>query len=188
MLALLTAALVAAAPQATRAEVTYAKRDPAPAPGKAKAPSHRSESLVITLETLLKLPGAPLDKVAALTGADPANREEVTHYQALHDLEVIPTPGKAWIYVRGDAVKVIYFGELALPRGLRSDTLRDALGSDGEELRSRQGKRATLHVVAERGVAWSEEDGNVGFVEVFPPTTLDAYRTEIYGKSPRFLR
>jgi|GEM_PF-5131125 len=193
MIALLTLLFLTAAPQAARAEVTVAEREPvpqthahsAPAPSKAKASSSRGAP-VITLETLLKLPGAALATVAALTGADTTAREEVTHYQSLHDLEVIPTAGKAWIYVRGEQVKVIYFGELALPAGLKSDTLRDALGSDGESLRSRQGKRANLHVVAARGIAWSELDGQVGFVEVFPPTTLKAYRKEIYGEPPLF--
>jgi hypothetical protein len=61
-------------------------------------------------------------------------------------------------------------------------------GSDGETLRSRQGKSALMHVVADKGIAWSEDDGEVGFVELFPPTTLNGYQKTIYREPPKFIR
>jgi hypothetical protein len=143
---------------------------------------------VITLDQLLALPGSGLEVAAAAIGADPDKRTEVEGYEGLSDLDVVESTDGANLYLRGDDVVLVFVDETALPDGLDDDALQEAVGSGGEELRSRQGKRANLHVVAERGIAWSEEDGAVGFVELFPPTTLKAYRREIYRKPPKFIR
>jgi hypothetical protein len=45
-----------------------------------------------------------------------------------------------------------------------------------------------LHVWPERGVAFSEEDGAVDFLEVFGPTTLADYSERIYEDPGRFIR
>jgi hypothetical protein len=141
---------------------------------------------VTTLDDLLSLAGADLETAAKTTGASLDQREEVTGYQGLADLDVIDAAPGIRIFLRGDDVVLIYVGEAGLPAGVDDAALQAALGSDGENLRSRQGKLAELHVVAARGVAWSEVDGEVGFVEVFPPTTLEAYQRDIYLEPPVF--
>lgn len=141
-----------------------------------------------SLDELGRLPGAPLDVVASATGADTHQRESVTGYQRLADLDVIDAPGGERIFLRGDDVVLIYVGEDWLPTGTDHQALVRVAGSDGEELRSRQGKSALMHVVADKGLAWSEDGGEVGFVELFPPTTIDGYRKTIYREPPKFKR
>lgn len=45
-----------------------------------------------------------------------------------------------------------------------------------------------MHVVAGKDVAWSEEGGEVSFVELFLPTTLAGNKKAIYRKPPKFIR
>lgn len=142
----------------------------------------------MTLDDLLRLPGASLSAVVEATGADPTNREPVTGYESIKKVDVIEAPGGARIFVRGDDVVLVYFGDGALPQGVDHGTLTAAVGSDGEGLRSRQGKTAVLHVVAEKGIAWSQDGRETGFVEIFPPCTDKAYRKDIYRKPPKFTR
>lgn len=142
----------------------------------------------MTLEELLKLAGASLADAATALEADPDDREEVDGYEGLTDLDVIEAPGGARIYLRGKDVVMIYVGRRALPEGTNAHAVEAVVGSAGEELRSRQGKRAHIHVVAKRGVAWSELDGTVGFIELFPPTTFKDYQATIYAEPAAFKR
>ncbi len=105
----------------------------------------------MTLEELLKLSGASLADAATALEADPDDREEVDGYEGLTDLDVIEAPGGARIYLRGEDVVMIYVGRRALPEGTDAHAVEAAVGSAGEELRSRQGKRAHIHVVAKQG-------------------------------------
>ena len=68
------------------------------------------------------------------------------------------------------------------------EALERELGGSGERLRSRFGKDAALYVDARRGVAYAEENGALVALEVFPPTTLDRYRDEIWWEPPGFIR
>jgi hypothetical protein len=56
------------------------------------------------------------------------------------------------------------------------------------ELRSRQGKRAMIELDAQRGVAFSRDDDEVGFVEMFPPTTVEDYRERIWFDPGDFIK
>jgi hypothetical protein len=141
-----------------------------------------------TLDELLALRGGDLAKVAEAIGADPSKREEVTGYQSLTDVEAIEAPDGVTIYARGDDVMLVYAGRATLPEGLTSDEISAAVGSEGEELRSRQGKTANMHVVADQGIAWSEKGGQVAFVEIFPATDLDTYQSTIYRDPGPFIR
>jgi hypothetical protein len=139
------------------------------------------------LDELFRLPGATLADTVAITGADPQARHPVTGYQRLTDLDVIEGRGVA-VYLRGASVVLTYVEARALPPGLDSDALAAAAGADGEILRSRQGKRASMHLLAGRGLAWSEMDGHIGFIELFPPTTTRDYRDRIYTEPAPFHR
>jgi hypothetical protein len=143
---------------------------------------------VSTLDDLLALRGADLETALNLTGASADERERITGYQGLADVDVIRVPDGVRIFLRGDEVVLIYAGDKALPPGLTHSEISAAVGSGGEQLRSRQGKRARLHVAANQGVAWSEVHGDVGFVELFPATDLETYRREIYLEPPRFIQ
>jgi len=143
---------------------------------------------VSTLQDLLALRGADLQVASAITGASLDEREPVTGYQGLSDLDAIDASDGVRLFVRDDKVVLVYVGESGLPNGITDETLAEAVGSSGEPLPSRQGKLAELHVVAEQGIAWSEVDGEVGFVELFPPTDLETYLREIYQEPPKFIQ
>jgi hypothetical protein len=142
-----------------------------------------------TLDELLALRGADLREVTERTGADPAQRRPSKGYQNLSDgVESFDTPDGSRVFVRGDELLMIHVDEEALPPGVDADTLAEAVGTAGEALRSRQGRRAMMHVVADQGIAWSEEDGELGFVEIFPPSDFEAYRSRIYQQPGAFIR
>jgi hypothetical protein len=61
------------------------------------------------------------------------------------------------------------------------------VGADALRLRSSVAKRAWVLVSAPDGVAVTEEDGDVVFVEVFAPTTLENYRQRIYVVPEKFV-
>lgn len=143
---------------------------------------------MITVDQILELPGAPLAEAVAITQVDASERQTVTRYQGLHDLEAFSSSDGARILLRGDDVVLVYLGRASLAGGIDHAALAAAFDSEGHELRSRQGKTATMHVVAERGAAWSENDGVVGFVELFPPTSLAQYEREIYVEPRPFRR
>ena len=142
---------------------------------------------VITLEQLLDLRGADLDVARRILGPHTDHREPVTEYQGLTDLDVIDAPDGSGIYLRGDVVVLIYVGADALPDNLNHQTLSGAAGSGGDLLRSRQGKRANLHVVPTREclVGSRRSDRLRGIV---PPTSLAAYRRDIYREPAKFVR
>lgn len=142
----------------------------------------------MTVEDLLALAGASLDVVSIAVGADPGARESVTGYESLKRVDLLVGSDGARVFLRGEDVALIYIGEDSLPQGVDHDALVAELGTDGAELRSRQGKSALMHVVADKGVAWSEDGGHVGFLEIFPPTTLKEYQKRIYRKPAKFIR
>lgn len=142
---------------------------------------------MIALPDLLALAGADLTDAQHLTGSHSSTRTRVTGYEGLKDLDVLDGAGTR-IFLRGDDVVLIYVGEAALPDGTTSDDLAALVDTDGQELPSRQGKNALIHVVAERGLAWSEEGGEIGFVELFPPTTFETYHDDIYVDPGTFSR
>jgi hypothetical protein len=67
------------------------------------------------------------------------------------------------------------------------DEVRELLGDDPPRLRSRAGKHAWALVRAEKGLAVTEEDGQIRYVEVFPPTTFEDYRDRIHTPAPHFV-
>jgi hypothetical protein len=140
------------------------------------------------LDELLALRGSDLDRVAEATGADLGDRKQVSGYQNLTGVDAIEAPGGATVYARGNDVALIYAGPDALGDGVTNADLVQAVGSNGTQLDSRQGKTATLHVVPEEGVAWSEDGGEVAFVELFPATDLDTYKSTIYRDPGAFTR
>ena len=142
----------------------------------------------MTLADLLALRGADLATVCARTGVDPSSRDADVRYEALTDVERLDGPDAPRVFVRGDDVVLVYAGSWVLPQGLTSQEVAEAVGTDGEVLRSRQGKTALLHVAAQAGVAWSEDGGEVDSLELFPPTDLDTYRAQVYREPRAFTR
>ena len=142
-------------------------------------------------------PPALIDRFAELRDLDRATlldrvgrteadvRRDVA-YRGLEHVDTVTSQG-AHIYLRGDRVALIYGDDLSFESPSASEMQR-ALGGEGEMLASPASKRGVVHVYPEHGVAVSEEDDHVQFIEVFPPTTLDRYRAEIYREPPRFIQ
>ena len=106
-------------------------------------------------------------------------------YGQMDGLEMLHAPG---------AHPAIFFfrdGQLAVAHlpdpDLAPAAVAELVGDDPPRLRSRAGKHAWALVRAEEGVAVTEDDGRIRFVEVFPPTTFEDYRDRIYAPPPHFV-
>ena len=109
--------------------------------------------------------------------------ERITGVDRLHEPGAFP----GHFYFRGDELAMIY-----VPRTALADTdlgaLRAALGEPSATLSSRTGEDSSLLVYPERGIAFATDGERVEIVEIFPPTTLDEYRTQIYKEPPERIR
>lgn len=125
-------------------------------------------------------------EVLASLGIEPDAVVDGRRYQSLESLHMASTDRDDGlrVYFDGDAVAMIMIPapEIALER------VREEFGSDLAALASRQAKHAVLEVDAAAGIAVSSVDDEIGFVEIFPPTTLDDYRDRIYRDPGQFLR
>jgi hypothetical protein len=104
-------------------------------------------------------------------------------YQGLRPVDRVDAEARH-VYLRDGRVVMVY-GAIDRPG---ADEFEQALGGPGHELRSRGGKRAVMHVYPEQGIAVSTKGSIVQFLEVFPPTTIDAYRDEIYVEPRPFIQ
>ena len=109
--------------------------------------------------------------------------ERISGVDRLHDADAFP----GHFYFRGDDLVMLY-----IPRSALTDTdlgaLRSELGEPAATLSSRTGEDSTLSVYPERGVAFASDGEQVEIVELFPPTTLDAYQSGIYKDPGEFIR
>jgi hypothetical protein len=105
-------------------------------------------------------------------------------YQSMGGLCVLESPKHrdTRFFFNGDAVVMVALAEPSID----ANELRQRMGDGVVELRSRQGKRSMIEVDAAIGLAFSSDDDDVGFVEVFPPTTADDYRARIWFEPPAF--
>lgn len=142
-----------------------------------------------SLEQMVSWRDLDATKAAATLGVDVNSRHPVKGYGALRDVDVLDDKDRGVrFFLDGDRVALVYIGPSGLPPGADHRALVTAAGGEGELLRSRQAKTATLHVAAPAGMAWSEDDGAVGWVELFEPTTFDDYRKRIYQEPPAFVQ
>jgi hypothetical protein len=139
------------------------------------------------LADLLALRELSRDALQARLGAlevDPdVAYEGIGGVDRLHDPAAFP----GHFYFRGDALQMLY-----VPRSALGDTdlgaLRSELGEPAATLSSRTGEDSSLLVYPERGVAFATDGEKVEILEVFPPTTLDAYVAGIYQDPGEFIR
>jgi hypothetical protein len=125
-----------------------------------------------------------LADLAALRDATPAGGpvESDVGYGAMRGLDMVDGPDGI-LFFRDGALAVAHVPDPEL-----SDAeLARFTAEDVPQLRSRAGKHAWVHVRADEGLAVTEEDGRVRYVEVFPPTTFDDYRERIHSPPPKFV-
>jgi hypothetical protein len=136
------------------------------------------------LLALRELSRAELQARLGALETDPEVRYEgIEHVDRLHDAAAFP----GHFYFHGDDQRMLY-----VPRSALKDAdlgeLRSELGEPAATLSSRTGEDSTLSVYPERGVAFATDGEKVEIVEVFPPTTLDAYQSGIYQDPGDFIR
>jgi len=118
---------------------------------------------------------------------------EVRHdvsYEGLEHLTEIYNPSvfPGRVYVRDGAVQLVYIPSGAALENVSMDDLEAQLGGEGVPLRSRAGKVFGHYVHADKGVAYSANEEEVAFIEVFPPRSHDAYLADIYREPGPFIR
>ena len=90
-------------------------------------------------------------------------------------------------FFRGDDQVLLYFGRAALGDADLEELERD-LGEPAEALRSRTGAWSQLRVHPDRGVAYATDGSTVETLEIFAPTTMERYRTEVWEDPGEFIR
>jgi hypothetical protein len=141
------------------------------------------------LEELFALRELTRDQVQERFGIDESGVDPDVAYERLGGVDALyePSAFPGHFFFRGDELVMIY-----IPRTALADTdleeLRRALGEPAATLSSRTGEDSSLLVYPDRGVAFATDGEKVEIVEVFPPTTLDDYRTRIYKEPPERIR
>lgn len=111
-------------------------------------------------------------------------------YEGLQGLTQYYNPAKfpGRVYVSSERVEMVYIPHGSALADTTVKELRSALTGKSKDLRSRAGKEFDHIVYATDGVAFSREDDELRFVEVFPPRPLQAYLDEIYRDPGPFTR
>jgi hypothetical protein len=137
-----------------------------------------------------------LDAIQSMDASDaarylerPLDERRPGRYGSLTDVDVLDSKEVgARFFLAGDQLVLAYLSGDALADDVTADALSSRAGRPTERFRSRQGKRASLHVAAESGLAWSTLDDRIGWVEVFPPMTNETYLEQIYAEPPAFIQ
>jgi hypothetical protein len=108
-------------------------------------------------------------------------------YEGLSPVDRLSTPAGHFFF-QGDRQVMLY-----VPRAILEGTDPAALerelgGPPAAQLRSRTGADSSFRVWPDRGVAFATDGHAVEVLEVFPPTTLERYRDEIWQDPGEFIR
>ena len=139
----------------------------------------------MTVDELLGLRGtsrADMESLPDVTVDPDVSYSRLQHVDRLH----APSLSPAHFYFFGPELKLVYAPAAAVGTASAREWLERV--GPGPQLRSRTGKRAIFEIRPELGLAFAHEDDVVGLAEAFPPTTLEAYETEIYEEPPAFIR
>ncbi len=130
----------------------------------------------------------------AITRSELESQPDVTvardvSYERIEGVDRLQAPDfhPGLFYFAGDELRIVYIGEEMLDQP-SADAVTAELGEPDEMLPSRAGAGARIEVHAARGLALSREGDHVDFVEVFAPTTVEAYRDTIYEDPGEFIR
>jgi hypothetical protein len=137
------------------------------------------------LDEWMALRDASLAQARAELGAENAELVADAGYGQMDGLTMLHAP---------DAHPGIFFfrdGRLAVLRVEDPDVdggeLLARVGDEAPTLRSAAAKHALVHIRAEDGLAVADEGGRIRYIEIFPPTTFEDYRSRIYQPAPKFI-
>ena len=132
------------------------------------------------------------DQIAERFAIGPEGTAEGVKYQRLEGVTRLSNlsrfPGHFFFAPGRETPAMIYIGDRDTLRSLNPGELMEALGGEGTRLRSRAGKRVVQHVYPEAGIAFAAEGDEVKLLEIFPPTTQEAYEAEIHKDPGPFIR
>jgi hypothetical protein len=138
------------------------------------------------LGDLFAVRGLSRDEVAQRFGIEEV--VEDVRYEGLEDVDRLDAdalPGH--FFFRGDEQVMLYVPQHAL-EDAHPQALEAEFGEPAAALRSRAGDRSDLLVYPDRGIAFSTNGDRVDLLEIFPPTTLERYKAEIYRDPGEFIR
>jgi hypothetical protein len=113
----------------------------------------------------------------------PGGIAEGVKYQGLAPVTRLSNMGRFpghFFFGDEDRPAMIYIGDRDALAPLSAADLQDALGGPGVPLGSRVGRHAVHHVYAEWGIAFAADGDAVKLLEIFPPTTREAYEAEVH--------
>jgi hypothetical protein len=121
----------------------------------------------------------------------PGGTAEGVKYQGLAPVTRLSNMGRFpghFFFREEDRPAMIYIGDRDALATLDAGDLQTALGGPGVKLPSRVGKRAVHHLYPEAGIAFSAEGDDVKLLEIFAPTTREAYEAEVHLDPGPFIR
>jgi hypothetical protein len=113
-----------------------------------------------------------------------ANYIKLKHVTEFHNPKTHP----GYFYFRDGKFALLYVGRCKQLEQIELKELQQELGGLGIEMRSRSGKQFNHHVYPEKGVAFTVDRASVRFLEIFPPTSLEVYKSEIYEEPSPFIK
>lgn len=93
----------------------------------------------------------------------------------VHKPDTLP----GFFYFDGDKLVMIYISDEDRLKDMSFEKIKSDYGS-GDRLSSRAGKTSNLMVYPEKGFAVSVTHDQIDFIEIFPSTTLDDYKSRIH--------
>ncbi len=144
----------------------------------------------LSLDTWIPLRELSMQEIQNRFSISEEHIDKDTGYEKLSELTEFYNPDThpGHFYFRNEKFVMLYVGKSKELEQLDSKVLQDNLGGSGIRLRSRAGKRFNHYVYPEKGVAFSADQNGVRFLEIFPPTSLEAYKSEIYEEPPPFIK
>lgn len=142
-----------------------------------------------SLDSYVSLASLDKDQLIGRLDAGPQHLREGAAYEKATGLTELykPDASPARFYFRDEKLVVIYLSDRGVLDQLDEATLESELGAPAGSLRSRAGKHSELRVYPEKGIAFSSGD-ELDFIEIFPPTTLDGYKSAIYSEPGPFIK
>jgi hypothetical protein len=134
---------------------------------------------------LRDLPPAELQKQLGVTAEHIATGRSYGNLTAVTQWRH-PGAHPGYFIFQDDELALIYVDDAKAVGQLAPGDLRQAFGEPEARLRSRAGKKASLHVHASQGLAYAADSSTVYYVEIFPPMSLADYQARIYKEPPPY--
>ena len=139
--------------------------------------------VVAGLDELVQLVGVSESELMERWGDAPVSRSAPRDYEGLKGLTLLQSPSQpgVYAYLKDQRVTLVHVAGGTALAGADATVLREVLGPAAGELRSREGKQYRLYVWPEAGIAASLRHAHeVGFVELFEPTSMESYEADVY--------